>query len=302
MNIVYGLLGLILAGAGGIIYLLFEVIRQQGRLLLRLDGIEQHLGLRQPAAPASLAVGAVFPSFTLPDLTGKKVALEDFLGQQVLLINWSPQCGYCSKIAPDLVRLQESFQAHHIIVVLAAYGDAEINRKLLETHGLNESVILLLQGDEQTVKAFKNQGTPAAYLINEEGQVSQPFAVGAEQVPKLMRQAVGLLSNDVKAAQAPGFGPGTELKKLLGHIGIYATPNCVCNERALLMDRNGCDWCAQNLDTIVGWLHEEATHRGLPFVNKAAALLVKKSIAKARLAEAKASQSTDDLILLEDQS
>ena len=81
--------------------------------------------------------------------------------------------------------------------------------------------------------------------------------------------------------EAPLGGPGTELKKLLKLINITATPNCSCNARARTMDANGCDWCEENIDTIVGWLREEATKRGLPFLDAAGRLLVKRAIRNA---------------------
>jgi hypothetical protein len=83
---------------------------------------------------------------------------------------------------------------------------------------------------------------------------------------------------------ALAYGPGTELKKLLKTVGITASPTCSCNKRARAMDRNGCDWCEANIDTIVGWLREEATKRKLPFVDMAARLLVKRAIRNARKA------------------
>lgn len=80
----------------------------------------------------------------------------------------------------------------------------------------------------------------------------------------------------------PGFGPGTELKKLLGAIGIVADENCQCNKRAKLMNIWGCDECEQRTDEIVGWLREEAAARGLPFVAAAARVLVLRAISNAR--------------------
>lgn len=79
-------------------------------------------------------------------------------------------------------------------------------------------------------------------------------------------------------------GPGTELKKLLAKIGITATPDCSCNARARLMDERGIEWCEQNLDEIVGWLREEAAKRGLPFVDVAGRVLVKRAIHNAKKA------------------
>lgn len=86
------------------------------------------------------------------------------------------------------------------------------------------------------------------------------------------------------AASAPAAGPGTELKKLLAGwpFRIVASPNCSCNARARTMDERGCDWCEANIDTIVGWLREEATKRRLPFIDAAGRLLVRRAIANAR--------------------
>jgi hypothetical protein len=77
-------------------------------------------------------------------------------------------------------------------------------------------------------------------------------------------------------------GPGTELKKLLARVGITASPDCSCNARAAEMDRHGVEWCETNIDTIVEWLREQATARGLPFLDVAGRLLVKRAIRNAR--------------------
>lgn len=83
-------------------------------------------------------------------------------------------------------------------------------------------------------------------------------------------------------------GPGTELKKLLGRVGIHASPTCSCNARARVMDAKGCEWCERNLDLIVGWLREEATNRKLPFLDVAGRVLVRRAIANARKEQARA--------------
>lgn len=89
-------------------------------------------------------------------------------------------------------------------------------------------------------------------------------------------------------SRTPSHGPGTELKKLLAGFPLYitATPNCSCNARAAEMDARGCDWCEENIDTVVGWLREEATKRGLPFLDSAGRLLVRRAIRNARRAAA----------------
>jgi len=99
--------------------------------------------------------------------------------------------------------------------------------------------------------------------------------------PSASRRAKSNCLGERPAAQG---GPGTELKKLLKLVGITASPTCSCNTRARTMDTNGVEWCEANIDTIVGWLREEATKRKLPFVDMAGRLLVRRAIRNARKA------------------
>lgn len=91
-------------------------------------------------------------------------------------------------------------------------------------------------------------------------------------------------SSEPARALLPKGGVGSELKKLLAMVGIEATPHCGCNRRASEMDARGPEWCEQNINAIVGWLREEAGNRGLPFVDIAAKLLIKRAIHNARKA------------------
>ena len=62
---------------------------------------------------------------------------------------------------------------------------------------------------------------------------------------------------------------------------------CKCLEHAREMDRNGPDWCEQNISTIVGWMKEEARRRGWKmFSSMYAKRLVKQAIKNSREAMA----------------
>lgn len=86
------------------------------------------------------------------------------------------------------------------------------------------------------------------------------------------------------SAPIPDIGPGAMLKKQLKKIGIHATEQCACNARAAMMDALGCDWCEQNIDTIVGWLREEAARRKLPFIELFGVFLIRRAIRLSRRA------------------
>jgi len=58
------------------------------------------------------------------------------------------------------------------------------------------------------------------------------------------------------------------------------------------MDRMGIDWCEQNIETIVEWLKQEATSRGLPFFATAGRMLVRRAINNARKEAERAEETT----------
>src|SRR5262245_24253455 len=86
----------------------YQLVRQNGRILLRLEAIEQRLGARPPEQrrePQGLPIGTPASDFELPDLAGKRHKLSEFRGQDVLLIFFNPKCGFCTKMAADLAGL-----------------------------------------------------------------------------------------------------------------------------------------------------------------------------------------------------
>jgi peroxiredoxin len=186
------LLGLLLVGVLSMAWSLLHVVRQHGRLLLRVEALEARIWTDEVPGQAELAgllPATLFPPFLLPSLDNGEVALEQFRGERVLLVHWSPDCGYCRQIAPDLARLQEGLRKRKTKLVLVSYGSPEANRTLVEEHGLTCRV--LLQPDRATVEGFAHMGTPVAYLLDEKGRIAKPVAVGARDVPELAAHAAG---------------------------------------------------------------------------------------------------------------
>jgi peroxiredoxin len=191
--VMWVLLGVLLLAVLSLVWLVMQVLRQQGRLLLRIEELEgRGLALDTPGAgdPRSgLPLATPFPPFRLANLEGEDVRLEDFQGRRVLLVHWSPECGFCRQIAPDLARLSGALSRRKTELVLVSYGSPEANEALLEQHGLRSQV--LLQPDGQTVAGFARMGTPVAYLLDEKGRIAKSVAVGANEVPELAEEAAG---------------------------------------------------------------------------------------------------------------
>lgn len=90
------------------------------------------------------------------------------------------------------------------------------------------------------------------------------------------------------AQSAVGSGPGTELSRLLKRFGIEPTPTCQCRAKAAEMDAWGPDECSkpERIEEVVAVMREEAKARGLPFLDAAGRMLVRRAIRNARRAAA----------------
>lgn len=281
LTAVVALLSLILISLWLVLY---QLVKQQGRMLLRLDELDSRIPNGHQGAvhgvqisPTGLGVGKSFDAFSLPDLMGHTVALKDFRGQRVLVINWSSQCGFCDLIAPEIAKLQADFQRCKVQLLLVSYGDAEANRKLMAEHGLDCPVLLLKESEQ--LKAFEGMGTPVAYLLDGEGKVACPVAVGANEVPVLAREIVAG-EGEVKR-RLPGERPLSESR--IERAGLkpgtpapaFESPD-IYGRRVALADFSGrrvllvftdphCGPCDQLAPELVR-LHREHRDNGLAIV------------------------------------
>lgn len=103
------------------------------------------------------------------------------------------------------------------------------------------------------------------------------------------RRAASLV-DDVDPQPRPirTHGPGTELSKLLKRLGVNPTPTCQCRAMSQKMDMWGCDEASkpERIDEVVAVMRAEAEARGLPFLDVAGRLLVRRAIQNARRAAA----------------
>jgi len=133
-------------------WVLWQLIAQQGRLLLRLETLEAGLaevGLTAVSPPAAgiagLAVGASAPRFALPTLTGETMTLQAMraLGKPVVVLFSDPGCGPCMALLPEIGRWQRG-AATIVVVALINRGTVQANRSKVTEYGLTH--VLLQQG------------------------------------------------------------------------------------------------------------------------------------------------------------
>lgn len=157
----------------------YQLMRQNGRILLLLESLPQRLGHAHGTGPApELPLGSVAPEFELPDLLGARQTLAEFRGRRVLLIFFSPGCGFCVKMAPDLAALPVDGSNGRPVPLVVTTGEIERNRQLIEEHGIRCPV--LVQEKMEVMATYQVPGTPAGYLIDEQGAIVSKLAVGAD--------------------------------------------------------------------------------------------------------------------------
>jgi len=167
----------------------------------------------EPPAPAA-DVGDSLLEFAFTDFSGAERSLREFAGRRVLLVNWSPGCGFCTKIAAQLGALELPLHDENVELVFLTSGDESSNAAVFEDAGNTAPVFLRAEGADDP---FSGTGTPAAFVLDEDGAVAQPMLVGADQVPRLATDLAGVDSADgsvpidgVRYLPAPGAmcGPG----------------------------------------------------------------------------------------------
>ncbi|MBI2828897.1 MAG: redoxin domain-containing protein [Acidobacteria bacterium] len=174
----------VLLALGG--WIVYQVIRQNGRILVRLDTLEKRLAAdTAPSQPPGLPRGTAAPPFELPTLDGSVVSLERLQGQKVLLMFFDPRCGFCREMAPRLGAIDSAGADGRPLLVLVTTGDVEENRKCFAEHKISAPVVI--QPRRDIASLYRASGTPMGYLIDERGLIASDLAAGSQALLELAR-------------------------------------------------------------------------------------------------------------------
>jgi methylamine dehydrogenase accessory protein MauD len=158
-------------------WFLLGLLKQNGRLSMRLEALEDRLP-EEP--PAGLPLGDTAPDFELPNLQGQKLTLEALRtpGKPVLLLFTDPNCGPCKAMFSDVGRWQEK-HAQKLTVAVVSRGEPEENAISATEHGLRN---VLLEEDWEVSDAYGVDGTPSAVLVRPDGTIASPVLEGVDAV------------------------------------------------------------------------------------------------------------------------
>jgi len=212
-------------------WMLLNLIKQNGRLLMRVEALEWGPGGGAATSPngsvatqpsLGLPIGDTAPDFELPGLQGETLTLESLrsAGKPVMLLFTDPNCGSCTAMLPEIRRWQKE-HAEELTISLVSQGTVEENRAKSTEHGLRG---VLMEQDRGVSEAYDVEASPSAVLVRPDGTIGSPVLEGPADISGLLAYAVGnssrlpLHSGDQEAsqphptpggatAQAPAKGP-----------------------------------------------------------------------------------------------
>jgi uncharacterized membrane protein YphA (DoxX/SURF4 family) len=163
----------------------WQLLRQQGRLLLRIERLEADRPA--PSTPA-LAPGRSAPDFSLATAGGGRRSLAGLrdAGQPLLLLFSDSSCGPCRALLPEIAHWQvEHARALRLVVLSRTNGAA--SGEPIEQPGSLE----VLEDEDGTVRELYGvHGVPAAVLVGLDGRVAAPAALGADAIRGLLEAAL----------------------------------------------------------------------------------------------------------------
>jgi methylamine dehydrogenase accessory protein MauD len=274
-----GMVGVAVLAVQG--WLILHLLRQNGRLLLRLDALEAASTagrLRLPSAgqaPAGLPVGMPAPAFELPSVDGKAVSLGALraAGRPVLLLFTDPRCGPCNALLSEVARWQQA-HADRLTIAIVSRGTVEENQAEAQEHGLG---LVLLQQDREVAARYQAPGTPSAVIVGVDGSIASSVAAGADAIRALLSDAPASLLAVVR--HAPGPAPPSNGAN--GHVsgpalrpGDSAPPIELADldgaplkladfrdtDTVVLFWNPGCGFCQQMLPDLKAWEQERPTN------------------------------------------
>ena len=257
------LLGVAVVGllaAGTFAYL--QLLRQHGRVLLRVDALEKALRSRGIPIPEleqtpakGIPVGQPAPEFELTDLEGEPVTLSGLVsgGRPTILFFTDPGCGPCNAMAPRLGEWQRE-HAERLTTAVLTMGAPDVNRAKASEHGIDR---MLIEDDRRVAAAYDALATPSAVAIDANGRIASSVASGEVAITALVERLASPAVEVVKAGPVAAEGepvpaPAQPLKDLDGEDASLAD-ELGGSERLLLFWDPGCGFCRRMLPDVLAW-------------------------------------------------
>ncbi len=141
-----------------------------------------------------LAPGMPAPEFTLTDIDGQEVSLDDFRGKVVYLDFWASWCGPCMQQVPHARELKKRMERYDDLVFLyiSVDTDEQAWRRTVSEQEI-QGVHLNVPGfGHEVPQSYNLQGVPTFYLIGRDGNIidNRPPRPSQENIDQVILAAL----------------------------------------------------------------------------------------------------------------
>ena len=244
-------------------WLIAHLLGQNGRMLIKMDDIAARpaSASAQPSAtnPRDGEVVKAAPAFSGTGLIGEKVTLDSLRAHKkpVLVVFSDPGCGPCKTLQPEIAKWQTDY-ADRLTVAMVTRGSIDEAREKVKPQGIKN---VLIEKDRAISKAYDVPGTPAAVLIDMDGNLGSKVVAGSDAIRTLVDTASKAVPTNGSAAPArpprpsgPEIGaeaPDFTLPNLAG-VDV-STGDLHGKESVLLFWNPGCGFCKRMQPDLIEW-------------------------------------------------
>ncbi len=138
-------------------------------------------------------IGSAAPQFTLKDIDGKNVNLNDYKDKVIILDFWATWCPPCRKEIPDFIALQNEYgkKGLQIIGIAVDRGGIKSVKPFYKKMGINYQV--LISDGKVDLKYGGIQAIPTTFVIDKNGKIVKKY-VGFQPKATFEKEIKGLLS------------------------------------------------------------------------------------------------------------
>ena len=121
---------------------------------------------------AKTMLGKVAPSFTLVDLSGKKVSLADYKGHAVVLNFWATYCGPCKLEMPWFQDLQNKYKGQGLVVLGLDQDDGmPVQQVAAASKRVGVTYPILMPNDDVSKSYQLSDYIPETFYVDKNGKI-----------------------------------------------------------------------------------------------------------------------------------